>query len=82
MAHNPNQPVPSYFFEIYTKNPETLETGWEIEIGHVIGARDREHAIEWIKLKFGRLLDTVVQCHRSILSPLGAIGRHPLIKAR
>jgi len=52
-----------YFYEIYTKNPNTGERGWDIQVGFVTGAPNRDGAKRVIKKTFGRLFDTFIQLY-------------------
>lgn len=63
--------VGCWFFEVYTRNPETMEGGWNIRVGFVVRARDRADAEGQIQARFGRLFDVVIQLYRASLSPLG-----------
>lgn len=52
-----------YFYEIYTKHPVRGTPGWDIQVGFVTGAPNREGAKRAIKKTFGRLFDTVIQLY-------------------
>lgn len=51
-----------YFYEIYTKGPQGQD-GWEIHVGHVVGAETRAQALDRVKDHFADKFDTVIQCH-------------------
>ena len=68
--YTPIQTVPCYFFEVYTNGPKG-ETGWDIEVGFVLNCKTRDEAVSRVKTRFGRKFDTVIQCHESLLHPLG-----------
>ena len=60
-----------YTFEIYTRNPITGESGWDIMVGFVTHAKDREDAVRQIKLEFGKLFDCIIDCYQCALFPMG-----------
>jgi len=63
----------NYFFEIYTKGPDGTP-GWEIEVGFVFKALDREDAVSKLKAKFRHKFDEVIQLYQTNLFPLkGAV---------
>lgn len=52
-----------YSYEIYTKHPVRGTRGWDIQVGYVLDAPNREAALWAIKKAFGRLFDTVIQLY-------------------
>jgi len=52
-----------FFYEIYTKHPVTKEGGWDIHVGFVTGAPDREGAKRALKKAFGRFYDGIIQLY-------------------
>jgi hypothetical protein len=53
-----------YTYEIYTKHPVRGTRGWDIQVGYVTGAPDREAALRVIKKTYGRLFDTVINLYQ------------------
>ena len=60
-----------WFFEIYTREPKTMEGGWDIKVGFVARATNRRDAESQIRGRFGRLFDVVIQLYESSMHPLG-----------
>jgi hypothetical protein len=56
--------MPAYFFEVYTKNPRTLEEGWDIKVGVVlaVGPIAGRHRVQ---AHYGRLFDEFIQFHET-----------------
>jgi hypothetical protein len=52
-----------FSFEIYTKNPQTGDGGWEIKTGYVVNAATREIALNKIKMEYPNF-DTVIELHQ------------------
>ena len=63
-----------FFYEIYTKNPETGECGWDIEIGTIRNAANREDANEKLKRHFVHF-DCLIQLH-AVSPPINFGGVH------
>jgi hypothetical protein len=60
----------AYFFEAYTKNPQTMEEGWDIQVGFVTEATSRDDAVAQVQRTFGRIFDEIIQCYPAIVSPI------------
>lgn len=56
----------NFYFEIYTKDPQTGHGGYDISTGYVINADDSRQAIKAIKGKF-EFFDEIIDIHESIV---------------
>lgn len=64
----------TYFFECYTKHPETKETGWDISVGTIYNVREKSDAVAKLHRHFGDVLDVVIQCHQ--IAPPYSFGKN------